>query len=70
MFKNVERRDRYRECLELEAHHGPFLPCEAYADPEDRRRDGAASERPALATLMAAVLKSGLRAARDIFRMT
>jgi hypothetical protein len=38
MLARDERRFRYPECLELEALHEQFAPCEAYADAGPRGR--------------------------------
>lgn len=67
MLNEIERRSRRRECLELEAQYGQFLPCERYADPEHLRRHGAPSSRPALANRFWAALITRLRALREAF---
>lgn len=68
MLGRDERRIRRRECLELEAHYGQFLPCERYADPEDTLRKTAESDRPTLTARMLAAAMNAARALRDVLR--
>lgn len=39
MLRTIRHRYLYQECLELEAQHGQFAPCEAYAQPNDLDRE-------------------------------
>lgn len=69
MYERDERHMRYRECLELEAHYGQFLPCEDYSsDPESGRSDD--SIRPPLSAggLVEALIGS-IRVVRNLLRL-
>lgn len=68
MFERDERRLRHRECLELEASYGQFLPCESHGEAEDMWADALpADERPLAERLWTAVMQA-LRAARSLLR--
>ena len=65
MLARDERRFRYLECLELEALHGRFLPCEAYDDLQDRAVAGRPSERTRVLVPLIRSLMDWLRTMRE-----
>lgn len=68
MLARDERRFRYRECLELEALHGQFLPCEIYDDLQDRAADGRLSGRASGLVPIIGSLMDWLRTMRETMR--
>lgn len=65
MLERIERRSRYRECLELEAQYGQFMPCEGYAHPDDLERNCRSPGRRTIANRMMTALLDRFRALRD-----
>ncbi len=68
MLARDERRFRYPECLELEALHGQFLPCEAYDDLQDRAVESRPSERARVLVPVIRSLMDWLRTMRETMR--
>ena len=68
MLARDERRFRYRECLELEALHGQFLPCEVYDDLHDRAADSRSSGRAHVLVPVIGSLMDWLRTMRETMR--
>lgn len=64
MFDRDERRMRHRECLELEASYGQFLPCESHGEAEDVWGEAFPAHATPLARRFRAGLARALHAAR------
>ncbi|HRE19987.1 MAG TPA: hypothetical protein PKW21_03015 [Rhabdaerophilum sp.] len=68
MLERIERRSRYRECLELEAQYGQFMPCEGYAHAEDLGSNETQSEQSTLLHRIVTAWLDGLHELRYTLR--
>lgn len=64
MFERDERRLRHRECLELEASYGQFLPCESHGETEDLWGEAFPADETPLAERLRRAIARALRAVR------